>query len=189
MRPARIALLALLPALSALAALLPTGLHAEPAPSLAPGDTALLFSLPALNEDAALHMVAKTHVALSDMTGVSPGFPAKAVIVTFANAATPDSLYTGVERLYRKYSNRGARFVIIVSDNIEIAALSDRVGNLKLSYPVLHDRYRVVSSRYGVQAWPMTFVVNMDGDVDAIGMVKADFETAMDAILTDVLAQ
>lgn len=162
---------------------------AEPAPALAPGDPALLFSLPAVNEDAALRAVAKTHVALSDMTGVMPSFPAKAVVVTFVNGAAPDALYSGIEKLSRKYASRNARFLVIVSDTVEIAALSDRVNNLKLSYPVLHDRYRIVASRYGVQAWPMSFVVNADGDVDAIGLAKADFEAAVDAILTDLLAQ
>ncbi len=156
-----------------------------PAPSLKVGDSALLFSLPAVNEDVALRQVARGSVALSDYTGVSPGFPARAVVVTFSDGKA-SAQWQMLSRLQKKYQNKGVRFIIIVADEIDIATLSNAVASAKLDVPLLHDRYGIVAGRYGVKAMPMTFVVDGDGYVDAIGVAKDNLEIGLDSILADL---
>ena len=168
----------LLLALSALA-------QTAPAPALKVGDSALLFSLPAVNEETALHQVARGSVALSDFTGVLAGFPARAVVITFSDAKG-SAQWQMLSRLQKKFQNRGVRFVIIVADSMDIATLSNSVSSMRLDVPLLHDRYRVVAGRYGVQTLPMTFVVDGDGYVDSIGIARDNLEISLDTILTEL---
>jgi peroxiredoxin len=169
-----------------LTALVATALaQSVPGPNLQPGDTALLFSLPALNEDAAMRAVTKPSVALSDFTGVMPAFPAKAVVLHFLTRSTgAEGQLAALERLQRKLGPRGVRVVAIVSDGGELAALSDWVESQKLAIPVLRDAQRVVVERYGVKAFPMTFVIDAEGHVDAIG---APTEATIEAELEQVI--
>jgi len=157
------------------------GFAAVPAPNLHVGDAALLFSLPALNEEAALRAVARTHVALSDFTGIGAGFQAKAVVIHFLQRAGGESQLQALNRLQRKFGPRSVRFIAIVSGETEIASLSDWVETQKLDFPVLNDAHRIVLDRYGVRHFPMTFIVNGEGDVEAIGVPKEDLESSIDA--------
>jgi peroxiredoxin len=175
-----------------LTALFATALaQSVPAPNLQPGDTALLFSLPALNEEAAMRAVARPNVALSDFTGVLAGFPAKAVVVQFVNRdASGQAQLAVLERLHRKWAVRGVRVVAIVPDGGDLAGLSDWVESQKLGFPVLRDSQRIVVSRYGVQAFPMTFVIDGQGYVDAIGVPKdAALEAEVEALLEPYLSR
>jgi peroxiredoxin len=159
-----------------------------PAPSLRVGDAALLFALPALNEDAALRTVSKPQVALSDFTGqkgvIDPAFPAQAVVVHFLRKDGGEGQLQALERLHRKYQNKGVRVVAIVAGGGELATLSDWVSAQRLDFPVLNDAHGVVVGRYGVTRFPMTFVVDGEGYVDAIGAPRADqLEAELDAVL------
>jgi peroxiredoxin len=156
-----------------------------PGPNLQPGDTALLFSLPALNEDAAMRAVARPTVALSDFTGVLAGFPARAVIVHFVQrSADAEAQLAALERVHRKWGPRGVRVLAVVDGAGDIASLSGWVEGQKLGFPVLRDAQRVVIDRYGVRAFPMTFVVDGQGYVDAIGVPKqAAMEAELEALL------
>ena len=51
--------------------------------TVGPGETALVFGLPAVNEAEAIQVVNKTQVALGDFAGVMPSQPRKAVVVHF----------------------------------------------------------------------------------------------------------
>lgn len=164
-------------------------LAASPGPALHVGDPALLFSLPALNEDAALHDVARTSVALSDYTGVMPGFPAKAVVVTFLQREGADSQVAALDRLAKKYERQGVRVVGILAGPGDIATVSDWVESQHLSFPILRDVHGVVVSRYGVSTYPTTFVVNAEGDVVAIGVARADLESGLDTVLTGLVGK
>jgi peroxiredoxin len=155
-----------------------------PGPALHVGDTALLFSLPALNEDAAMRTVSKPHVALADFTGLLPAFPAQAVVVHFLKKDGGDVQLAALERLHKKYQNKGVRFVAIVAQGGELATLSDWVSAQRLDFPVLDDKHAVVVGRYGVERFPMTFVVDADGYIEAIGApAKDQLEASLDAVL------
>ncbi|GDX80578.1 hypothetical protein LBMAG42_23890 [Deltaproteobacteria bacterium] len=154
-----------------------------PGPALHVGDTALLFSLPAINEDAALHAVARTSVSLSDYTGVMPGFPAKAVVVHFLHKEGGEVQLAALERLDKKYNAKGIRTIAILAGAGDIATVSDWVQTQHLAYPVLRDAHDIVVARYGVKQFPTTVVVDSDGDVAAIGVPKADLETSLDSVL------
>lgn len=171
-----------------LLALLPLALaEGPPAPNLHVGDAALLFSLPALNEDAALKAVARPHVALSDFTGVLPGFPSKAVVVHFMLRPEGEAQLAALNRLHKKYAAKGVRFVAILPEGGDLASLSGWVEGQRLDFPVLRDAHRIVVERYGVEQFPMTFVVDGDGYVGAIGIPRADLETSIDTILQPYL--
>ena len=57
----------------------------------------------------------------------------------------------------------------------------------RLDFPVLRDQHRIVVSRYGVLTYPMTFVIDADGYVDAIGVPGADMEQALDSLVSPFL--
>lgn len=158
-----------------------------PAPNLKVGDSALEFSLPAVNEDVALKAVVNTQVSLSAFTGLEARFPARAVVVTFVEGTTGTDQLQTLQRLQKKYAAKNVRFLLVVMGVGDIATLSDWVGSQKADIPVLNDRYRIVSSRYGVKSSPMTFIIDGDGYVDAIGAASASLEPEVDAILTNLL--
>lgn len=155
-----------------------------PGPSVVVGQPALLFSLPAVNEDAALRAVARPSVALSDYTGLLAGFPAQVVVVHFIQKAGSDAQLEMLNRLHKRYSNRGARFLAVVADDTDLATLSGWVERLRLEFPVLRDQHRVVSGRYGVARFPLTVIVDKDGDIQALGAPGADLETSVEALIT-----
>jgi len=156
---------------------------AIPGPNLHVGDSALLFSLPAINEEAALQAVARTDVALSDFTGVKPGFPAKVVVVHFLTREGGEAQLKALARLHKKYQSKGVRLVAILAGEGEIAAVSAWVETQRLDFPVLRDAHDIVVSRYGVRQFPTTFVVDNEGYVAAIGVARADLETSLDTVL------
>lgn len=158
-----------------------------PAPNLHVGDAALLFSLPALNEEAALRVVARPHVALSDFTGVLPGFPAKAVVVHFMVRKDGEGQLAALNRLQRKYGAKGVRVLVVMSESGDIAGLSGWIGQQRLDFPVLRDAHGIVVDRYGVRQFPMTFVVDGDGYLAAVGAPRADLETSLDGVLAGLV--
>ena len=72
-------------------------------------------------------------------------------------------------------------------DDTDLATASDWVETQKLDFPVLRDNHRIVVDRYGVLTFPMTFVIDGDGVVDAIGVPGAEIETSLDALVTPFL--
>ncbi len=161
---------------------------ALPAPNVKVGDPALLFSLPAINEEAALRAVARPNVALSDFTGVLPGFPARVVVVHFVDRRAAEGQLQVINRLQKRYGNRGARFVAILVDNSELATLAEWVESQRLDFPVLRDAHRVVADRYGVQRFPLTVIVDSAGDIDAIGAPTDTLETSIEAQILPFLS-
>lgn len=154
-----------------------------PGPNLRVGDAAYLFSLPAINEDAAMQYVARTSVALSDFTGVMPGFPSKAVVVHFFQQAGSESQLATLGRLHKKYASKGVRTVAVLAGPGDIAAVSGWVEAQRLDFPVLRDVHGIVVGRYGVAAYPMTFVVDGEGDVAAIGSTTSELEAGLESVL------
>ncbi len=161
-----------------------------PGPSLHVGDPALLFSLPAINEDAALHAVARPTVALSDFTGVSPGFPSGALVVHFMRREGGESQLQALARLDKKYASKDATFLAVLVGGTDVASTSSWVQGQRVEFPVLDDAHGIVASRYGVRAYPMTFVVGAEGDVLAIGQAaSSSLEADLDVVVSPLVGK
>lgn len=158
-----------------------------PGPSVHLGDPARAFSLPSVNESAALRAVASTHVALSAMVGQVPAFPAKAVVLHFMERRGGDAQLAALQRLHRRYHGAGARFVVVLSKGGDIAGLSAWVEAQHLDVPVLNDAYSIVGDRYGVARFPMTFVIDAAGVVQAVGLPGEDLEAQVEAVVAPMV--
>lgn len=151
------------------------GLALAPAASAAPmavsvGEPALLFTLPAINEDAAVSAVGTSRVSLGDFAGVTPARPANAVLLHFFDKdATAEGQLAALERLQRKHGGKGLQVVAITMDDGDLGSLSTWVEDQKVSFPVLRDNHRVVQGRYQISAAPLSILVDPDGRVFAIG--------------------
>lgn len=156
---------------------------AVPGPALHVGDSALLFNLPAINEDAALQAVARTSVALSDFTGVMPGFPSKAVVVHFLRREGGEPQLATLQRLHKKHSGKGVRLIAVLAGTGETSEVSAWIEGQHLDFPVVRDAHDIVVSRYGIRQFPTSFVVDQDGYVAAIGVARADLEAGLEAVL------
>jgi peroxiredoxin len=158
-----------------------------PGPDVHLGDSARLFSLPALNEEAAMRAVARPHVALSDFTGVSPAWPARAVVLHFMRREGGDGQLAALQRLQKRLGGKGTRTLAVVVEGGDIASLSAWVHGQRLDFPVLNDVFRVVSDRYGIKHFPTTFVVDDLGYVQAMGVGNETMDSALEPILAPMI--
>ncbi len=160
---------------------------AQPAP-LSVGLHALLFSLPAINEDAAMDAVGRSQVALSDFVGIDPPHKSKALIVHFFDRQRGGADLGALDGVDRKYKGRGLQVVAVSTDTGNVGGLSTWLEGQKLGYPVLRDNHRVVTSRYGIDKLPLTVVVDAEGYVFAIGQptgaaVEAELQAEIEPLL------
>lgn len=157
--------------------------HAGP-PSVKIGGPALQFTLSAINEEAAVAVSGKPSVALSDFAGITPVNQADLVLLWFFDKAHGGDALEALERVAKHYRSQKVQIIAISADNAEIAAVSNWITPMNLSYPVLRDQYRVVHGRYGASELPLAVVVNGEGDVLALGRPPAD---TAESELTDTL--
>lgn len=174
-----------------ISALLGIGLSFAGAPSVNVGSPALQFSLPSLNEDTTMALVNKPVVALSDFAGLDPAYPRQALILYFCTRSKGGDALPALERLAKKYRGKDTQFVAILGDRGELGDLSAWVAGQNVSFPVLRDQHRIVSGRYGIDEWPLTYVLDSQGDVFAVGNpsgggVEAEVDAAVDALLNGV---
>jgi len=162
---------------------------AAPRPlSVAPGQSALVFALSAVNEEVATQAVNKVQVSLSDFAGVMPSFPRAAVVVHFFDATKPASDLKVLNRIQRKYASRGVQVLALAERAPSLGALADQVGALKLDFPVLRDVDQVVMGRYGVSELPLTLVIEGNGNLFAIGQPQGEsMEKGIEAEITPLL--
>jgi len=173
-----------MPALPLLAA---AALAATPAP-LSVGLHALLFSLPAINEDAAMEAVGRSQIGLSDFVGMDPPRQAKAVVVHFFDRDNGGGDLASLDRIQRRYGGRGVQVLGVSTDAGDMGGLSTWLEGQKLGYPVLRDNHQVVSGRYGIEKLPLTVVIDSEGYVFAIGQprgeaVEAELQTELEPLL------
>ena len=142
----------------ALPLLLAAALAASPAP-ISVGLHALLFSLPAINEDAAMDAVGRSQVGLSDFVGMDPPRKSRAVVLHFfdrewrsgnrfsrpgpATFRQPGRAGTGHQHRHERHGRP-----------------LDLAPSQKLGFPVLRDNHQVVRGRYGIEKLPLTVVVD-----------------------------
>ncbi len=154
------------------------------------GDDALLFSLPAVNQEAAISLVRNDHVSLGNLTGPLAEYPAEAVVLYFFSRDAGGDALGVLNRCQRKYEKANVRFVAIATDSGDTVVISDWVARQKLDYPVLRDNYQIVSSRYGVETLPWSYIIDGDGRIHAIGSptpseLEAEVEVALGGLLED----
>lgn len=154
------------------------------------GAPALQFSLTAVNEPVAMDLVNKPTVALSDFAGVAPSYARDAVVLYFFDRRAGGDALASVERVARKYRGKNVQIVGILVDEAPMATLSEWVLGAEVSFPVLRDGHRLVAGRYGLDKLPVTYVLDGQGDVFAVGTPKAgsiesELESAIDAVLED----
>jgi peroxiredoxin len=166
----------------------PLALAASGQPTLSVGLHALSFSLPAVNEDAAMEAIGRTQVGLGDLVGVEPNHPSKAVVLHFFDREHGGEDLGGLERLQKRYGGRGLQVVAISTDEGDVGAMSSWLEGMKLGYPVLRDNHHVVVDRYGIDKLPLTVVVDRNGYVFAIGQPQGDaIETELQAEIEPLL--
>lgn len=154
------------------------------------GDNALLFSLPAVNEEIAIDLVRNDHVGLGDLTGPLAGYPSTAVVLYFFSRVEGGDGLAVLNRCQRKYGKVDVRFVAISIDHGDSAGFSEWISKQKLSFPVLRDNYRIVASRYGIEEYPWSYIIDADGRIHAIGAptsqeLEAEVEAALGSLLVD----
>ncbi len=156
------------------ALLVASALASTQPPDVAVGQPALLFVLPAINEDVALEVVNRPSVALSDFTGVRAPHQSNAVVLHFFDRDHGGDALTDLNHLQRRYANKGVQVIAISTDQGDLGGLSTWVTDARLGFPVLRDNHSVVTSRYGIKDLPMTLVVDANGDIFAIGQPVGD---------------
>ena len=72
-----------------------------------------------------------------------------------------------IETAYNKFKDRGFTVVAISSDEEGESAVAPFIEKLGLTFPVLLDTDKAVSSEYGAHNLPMTFILNREGEVIA----------------------
>lgn len=156
------------------------------------GDPALLFTLQALNEDAAVASAGSAQISLGDFVGVQPARPRGGVLVYFFDESTPQSATSlaVLERLNKRYSGKRLQVLGVTSDDMDLGSLSTWIGDQKLSFPVLRDNHRVVGDRYGVSRQPLALLIDREGRVFAIGnpdsaALEGELESELAALLKD----
>jgi peroxiredoxin len=158
---------------------------AAPQPlSVNPGEPALVFGLPSVNEAVALSLVNRGNVSLSDFTGIMPPQPRKAVVVHFFDRSHGADTLKALNVLQKRYAGKGVQMLAVCADEGNPNTLVDWVAGQKLTYPVLRDGHSVVVGRYGITELPITIVVDGEGRVFGIGQPKG--EAAMSAIEAEI---
>jgi peroxiredoxin len=149
------------------------------------GEDALAFSLPVIN--AGGKGVTKNQIGIGDYAGIDPETPRKAVVVYFFSRATAGTDLEALDRLQKKHGSSGLQVIGICVDGDP--ASTAWVGGLNLGFPVLGDPYQIVKGRYGVDATPVTYVVDAGGNVHSVGNphgaeLESEIETQVSPLLS-----
>jgi peroxiredoxin len=152
-------------------ALLSVALAAPALPSVDLGEPAPLFMLPAINEDAAVRVMARPQVELAELVGVSPRVPSKAVVLYFFERARGGDGLGALDRVHRQFSGKGVRVVGVSTDGGELGPLATWIDKEKIQFPVVRDEFGVVRARYGISqsSLPLTVVLDSTGRLFAVG--------------------
>jgi peroxiredoxin len=164
---------------------------AQPAaPLVRLGEPAYLFSLPAVNEDAALAVANRTQLGVGDFSGVRPTRPSEAVVLYFFDRAHVGDGLGSLQRLQRRFDGRGVQVLAICGDRGDLGGLSTWVDQQKLTFPVLRDSHGIVQARYGVSTMPLIMVVDRDGNLFAMGLGNdPEWESSLEGELGALLAK
>ena len=153
-----------------------------------PGEYALVFGLPAVNETVAVSLVNRSQISLADFTGIMPPQPRKAVVVHFFDQTHGRDTLKVLNRLQKRFAGKSVQMLAVCGDDGNPNALTEWVEAQKLTFPVLRDGHRVVIERYGITELPVTVVVDEHGRVFGIGQPKGESaEAAIEAEINGLI--
>ena len=129
------------------------------------GDSAPMFTLKTVNKGVSQQV----YVNLSDYTKTPEQGGKKATFLSFfATTCEPckRELPYLVE-LHKAYAEQGFQVIVVTIDKepAEIAKAKQMVTDFGAGFPLLNDRFGIVARRYGVEALPMSFLIDQSGMV------------------------
>lgn len=93
-----------------------------------------------------------------------------------------------MERLYRRYKERGFTIAAISIDTAAASTVARFAQRLSLTFPVGLDPKMEVANRYTVRALPSSFLIDKNGNTVAIAMGPRDWNgTAAQAVIETLL--
>ena len=93
-----------------------------------------------------------------------------------------------MERLYRRYNERGLTILAVSLDSDGTRGVAEFVKALGLTFPIGLDPKLEVANRYGVRALPSTFLIDHDGNTAAVALGPRDWDgTAAHAVIESLL--
>lgn len=152
--------------------------------SVGVGAPALQFSLPAINEDAAISVVGRARVSLADLDGRDHA----GVVLYFFSRQQGGAELAALSRIQKRYGGRGVVVLGVCTEGGELGPLATWIEEQRLSFPILHDSHGVVASRYGVPGLPLTVLIDSKGNIFAIGRpdpsaVEAELDAEVAAMI------
>lgn len=94
-----------------------------------------------------------------------------------------------LERLYQKYKDRGL-VIVGVSVDQESTNVGAFLKQLKVSFPIVHDKAHDVANRFRPPRMPSSYIVDRNGVVRHVhGGFRAGDDSAIEGELTALLAQ
>ena len=146
------------------------------------GDDAPAFNLRAYNEEVALRLVKSPLASLNHFVGLHPEFPKQVVLVGFFAAWNPQSQaeLAVLQKTYKRFKDDDVMVLMISLDNKDIEGVYEAIEKAKVTYPVLRDRFGVVSKRYGVTKLPTLLIIDKEGRIASIG---EGYETNIESYL------
>ena len=93
-----------------------------------------------------------------------------------------------MERLYRRYKDRGFTVLAVSVDTVDAATVARFVKNLSLTFPIGLDPKMDVANGYKVRALPSSFVLDRNGTTVAVAMGPREWDgTAARAVIESLL--
>jgi peroxiredoxin len=107
-------------------------------------------------------------------------FKGKVVFVNFWATWCPPCKeeMPAMERLYRKYRERGLAVLAISLDSDGAAVVAPFVKEHGFSYPIGLDRTMAVANLYGVRVLPSSFIIDRNGNLAALALGPRDWNGA-----------
>jgi peroxiredoxin len=105
-------------------------------------------------------------------------FKGKVVFVNFWATWCPPCKeeMPAMERLYRKYRERGLAVLAISLDSDGAAVVAPFVKKHGFSYPIGLDRKMVVANLYGVRVLPSSFIIDSSGNLAAFAFGPREWD-------------
>jgi len=122
-------------------------------------------------------------IALRDLRG-------KAVFLNFWATWCPPCKQEmpSMERLYRRYKDRGFTVLAVSIDTADAATVARFVKKLSLTFPIGLDPKMEVANRYTVRALPSSFLLDRNGTTVAVAMGPREWDgTAARAVIESLL--
>jgi hypothetical protein len=172
--------LVLLALLCATAGASANGFDPDKIPSI--GSVAPAFGLPAFNAGTSKDKAAGV-VQLDSLCGLRPG-ETKGLLLVFLEAKQLESLDIA-NNWHRRFSRQGLE-VLAISVDSKPVEFASKVGRMRLRFPVLDDKHRIVAQRYGVADTPFSMLLNRECRV--LGFSNKTLAEEEEALTTSIEA-